>query len=332
MSSEDLLTKFNDLVARFSKEFNSLIEEERAKLKAEVEAYKAELQRMNAVQVNDDDLIDLNVGGQRLTTTRSTLCQVEGSLLASMFSGRWEDRLKRDKDGAVFFDFNPQYFILILDYLRARKIASADQPAPFPTVPEDQLETFTSLVEYLGLNDEIVSTQQVLPGEKFNLHSTDVALQDNGKVAVHDGTREHGYALGENVYSEGIANLKLKLESFKDNQWMFVGIVKDTFEAVASVAKNDLSSRWSGSYGWVLGSCGGRVCKNGLWTRTKDNTSTTVSKEGDMVKLIMECEAGKLSLHLPIGQELHIEIPKSESWRLHVTLFHLNEKVRIIER
>ena len=80
MSSEDLLTKFEDLVTRFKKEFNGVIEEERAKMKAEVKAYKAELQRMNAVRVNDDDLIDLNVGGQRLTTTRSTLCQVEGSL------------------------------------------------------------------------------------------------------------------------------------------------------------------------------------------------------------------------------------------------------------
>ena len=67
-------------------------------MKAEVEAYNAEKQKMKPFEVNDDDIIDLNVGGQKLTTTRSTLCQVEGSLLASMFSGRWEDALKRDKD------------------------------------------------------------------------------------------------------------------------------------------------------------------------------------------------------------------------------------------
>ena len=239
MSSEDLLTKFDDLVARFTKEFKSVIEEERAKMKAEVEAYKAELQRMNAVQVDDDDLIDLNVGGQRLTTTRSTLCQVEGSLLASMFSGRWEDRLKRDKDGAVFFDFNPQYFILILDYLRARKIANADHPAPFPTVPEEQLKTFTSLVEYLGLSDQIVSSPEVLPAEKFNLHSTNIALEENGKVAAHANTLGHEYALGENVYNKGIANLKLKLESLNNDKWMFIGMVKD--DAVPTVPNDNFS-------------------------------------------------------------------------------------------
>ena len=325
MSSEDLLTKFENLAARFKKEFNSIIEEERAKIKAEVEAYKAELQRMNAVQVNDDDLIDLNVGGQRLTTTRSTLCQVEGSLLASMFSGRWEDRLKHDKDGAVFFDFNPQYFILILDYLRARKIASADHPAPFPTVPEDQLKTFTSLAEYLGLSNEIVSSQQVLPGEKFNFYTTNIALEENGKVAAHTNNCGHGYALGENVYNKGIANLKLKLESLKNDKWMFVGMVKD--DAVTSVPKDNFSCRWPGSYGWVLGSEGGRVWENG--TETTDNTLIGLTKQGDTVKLVLDCKAGRLSLHSPTDQEFHIEIPKSNGWRLNVAFYYPNDKIRI---
>ena len=38
--------------------------------------------------VQPDDVISLNVGSEIMTTTRSTLCQVENSLLASMFSGR----------------------------------------------------------------------------------------------------------------------------------------------------------------------------------------------------------------------------------------------------
>ncbi len=124
----------------------------------EVQAYKAEKERMEAFVASVDDIIDLNVGGRKLRTTRSTLCQVEGSFLASMFSGRWEDGLKRDKDGAVFFDFNPQHFSLILDYLRQKKIASPENPAPLPKVSEDQLQSFTNLVKYLGLNDEIVPT------------------------------------------------------------------------------------------------------------------------------------------------------------------------------
>ena len=76
--------------------------------------------------MSDNDIINLNVGGTKLTTRRSTLCQVKDSLLATMFSGRWEDNIERDQDGAVFFDFNPQHFIIILDYLRLEKIATPE--------------------------------------------------------------------------------------------------------------------------------------------------------------------------------------------------------------
>ena len=166
MGSE-LLAKFDEMVARFKKEFNDIIEKEREKMKAEVEAYNAEKERMETVSVRDDDIIHLNVSGVKLTTNRSTLCQVEGSLLASMFSGRWEDSVQRDQDGAVFLDFNPQHFTVILDYLRVKKIATPENPAPLPKVPVYQRKEFNILVEYLGLKDELVRTETVI-SEKFN--------------------------------------------------------------------------------------------------------------------------------------------------------------------
>ena len=328
MATEDLLMKFDKLVNQFKREFNEIIEEERAKMMAEVQAYKAEKERMEAFVVSDDDIIDLNVGGQKLTTTRSTLCQVEGSLLASMFSGRWEDSLKRDKDGAVFFDFNPQHFVLILDYLRQKKIASPENPAALPRVSEDQLPSFTNLVEYFGLKDEIVPTStEIFPSEKFQTHSANVALQEGGKVAVHGRTWGHGYVLGENVYHQGTVNIKLKLESFKNNEWMFVGIIRG--DVVAEVPQDNYSCRWSDSYGWILGSSCGRVFKDGSYTI--DNTLKGLSKQGDSVELMLDCDAGKLSLRLPTGQQFHIEILRSKNWKLNVNLFNTNDKVRIIE-
>ena len=328
MATDHLLTKFDKLVNQFKREFNEIIEDERAKMLAEVQAYKAEKERMEAFVVSDDDIIDLNVGGQKLTTTRSTLCQVEGSLLASMFSGRWEDSLKRDKDGAVFFDFNPQHVVLILDYLRQKKIASPENPAPLPKISEDQLQSFTNLVEYLGLNTEIVPTRtDILPSEKFQIHSAKVALQEGEKVAVHDRTWGHGYVLGENVYHQGTVNIKLKLESFKDNKWMFVGIIRG--DVVPEVPQDNFSCEWSGSYGWILGSDGGRVWKDG--SVTMDNTLLNLSQQGHTVELVLDCDGGKLSLRLPTGQQFHIEIPKSKTWKLNVTLYHKNDKIRIMQ-
>ena len=290
MSSGDLLAKFDELVKQFKQQFNEIVESERAKMKAEVEAYEAEKLKMNAVKVSDDDIINLNVGGQKITTKRLTLCQVEGSLLASMFSGRWENKLSRDEDGRVFFYFNPQYFLLILDFLRARKMASSENPAPLPKVPEG------------------------------------VSLEEGGKVAVHDSSEgQHRYVLGENVYKEGVVKLKLKIESFQNNHWMMVGVVNGDV-----VPQNDWSHFWGGSYGWTLGSNGNQ----GDWKKGTFNRDTTLinqTKQGDIINLVLDCDAAKLSLHLPTRQQFHIDLPKSQTWRLNVNMFVANDRIRIID-
>ena len=327
MSCGDLLNKFDDLVKRFRAEFNEIVEKERANLKAEVEALNAEKQRMQAVEVSDYDIIHLNVGGQKFTTTRATLCQVEGSLLATMFNGRWEDRVKRDKDGVVFFDFNPEYFGWILDYLRAKKISSPENPAVLAEVPKNQMKNFNTLLEYLGLSDEIVPTRptEVLQNEKFSECSSTIAVQENGQVAVHGPSKGHEYVLGENVYQRGIVRFKLKLESFQDNHWILVGIVK------AEVKPKDNNSQiWADSKGWGLGKQG----RQGMWENgsfKKYDSLVNQSKQGDTVELVLDCDAAKFSLHLPTGQKFQIDIPGSQAWKLHVNMLCASDKIRIVE-
>ena len=217
---------------------------------------------MEASTLNDNDIIHLNVGGQKLTSKRSTLCQVENSLLANIFSGRWEKSLERDQDGAVFLDFNPQYFVLILDYLRAKRIGQPGKLISLPKVAEEQQEDFNSLLQYLGLSDEI-APKEITPSEKFGEHSLGVSVQDGGKVAAHGRHTGPNYILGENVYQQGIVKLRLRIESFRKNDWMFVGIVKGDV-----VQPNNDSYLWRGVYGWVLGKSG-QVWSDGSYTRLK---------------------------------------------------------------
>jgi hypothetical protein len=71
-----------------------------------------------------DDIIELNVGGVRITTLRSTLTAVPNSTLALMFSkNNTSTRRAKDAQGAVFFDYNPAQFEYLLDQLRAIKRA-----------------------------------------------------------------------------------------------------------------------------------------------------------------------------------------------------------------
>jgi len=66
------------------------------------------------------NVIDLNVGGFHYTTSLSTLCKYKDSILAVMFSGRYN--LVRDKIGHIFIDRDGRYFGHILNYIRCNQI------------------------------------------------------------------------------------------------------------------------------------------------------------------------------------------------------------------
>ncbi|XP_028412328.1 uncharacterized protein LOC114535147 [Dendronephthya gigantea] len=286
---------------------------------------KEEKKRMQAIVVTDDNIIRLNVGGQKFTTKRSTLCQVEGSLFATMFSSDWEDSVERDQDGAVFFDFNPQYFVYILDYLRGRKIATPENPPPLPKVPEEHVENFRSLVEYLGFSHEIFPTK-IVTDEKFNLHSSGVTLEEDGKVAVHDGTKEHNYIFSEKIYQQGFAIIKLQLELINNDYWVFIGIVEGDV-----VPQDDDAYEWRSSYGWGLGSSPGRgVFKEGSYT--KDNTLSALTKQDvNELKLVVDCNAAKLLLISRNGHKFHVDIPENKTWRLYINMVGSLHKIRLIQ-
>ncbi|KAL6048856.1 BTB/POZ domain-containing protein kctd16 [Balamuthia mandrillaris] len=63
----------------------------------------------------EEDIIELNVGGVQYTTSRLTLTK-EGSMLAAMFSGRYNYR--RDRLGRIFIDRDGPTFQHIINYLR----------------------------------------------------------------------------------------------------------------------------------------------------------------------------------------------------------------------
>ena len=60
--------------------------------------------------------MNLNVGGHFFTTRLSTLLKDENSMLASMFSGRFE--IEADKEGRYFIDRDGTSFSHVLNYLR----------------------------------------------------------------------------------------------------------------------------------------------------------------------------------------------------------------------
>ena len=95
-------------------------------------------------------IIELNVGGHRFTTSLRTLTKDTNSMLAAMFSGRYE--IERYKDGAFFINRDGTHFRFILNYLRNGELILPDG-ATF--LKELKVEAKFYLIQ--GILDELVS-------------------------------------------------------------------------------------------------------------------------------------------------------------------------------
>lgn len=69
---------------------------------------------------SNGDIVHLNVGGTRFSTSRQTLMWVPDSFFTALLSGRISSL--RDETGAIFIDRDPKLFATILNYLRTRDI------------------------------------------------------------------------------------------------------------------------------------------------------------------------------------------------------------------
>lgn len=97
--------------------------------------------RQHAAQTSD--MISLNVGGVRYSTTRLALCRYEESMLGVLLSGR--HTIKLDEEGSVFLDRNGATFALVLDFLR--------EPSAFvPPAEEDQRQRLLVEADYFRLD------------------------------------------------------------------------------------------------------------------------------------------------------------------------------------
>lgn len=119
------------------------------------EQHELEQQRLNLRSLpGPQEVIHLNVGGEtRCSVKRATLCVVESSLLCSMFSGRWDSTLERDRDNCVLIDFPPDLFMPLVDYLRQKNIEDPEDPVRPPEVPAERQPGFNRMVRYFGLWD-----------------------------------------------------------------------------------------------------------------------------------------------------------------------------------
>ena len=102
----------------YIKEAFEILKEETSRLVQEQESIDAMSKKLD--QVHFSSTVKLNVGGQHFTTSVQTLTKDPNSMLAAMFSGRFD--MKPSEDGSFFIDRDGTHFRFILNFLRTGKL------------------------------------------------------------------------------------------------------------------------------------------------------------------------------------------------------------------
>ncbi|CAK8986815.1 unnamed protein product [Durusdinium trenchii] len=117
------------------------LDEECERKRAELEDHASRYAELNHVLPAGDEVLTLDVAGETFRAYRSTLQQVEGSVLCTLASGRWQG--SSPSEGTIFLDCNPHSFKEILEFLRERRLDRAALPSFSPKAAR--------LADYLGI-------------------------------------------------------------------------------------------------------------------------------------------------------------------------------------
>ncbi|XP_008307749.1 SH3KBP1-binding protein 1 [Cynoglossus semilaevis] len=146
---------------------------------------------MMSKMARSGDIIHLNVGGKRFSTSRQTLTWVADSFFSSLLSGRISTL--KDETGAIFIDRDPSLFAPILNYLRTKELHPSSINVHM-LMHEAEFYGITPLVRKLQLCDELDRSScgnvlfngylppPVYPAKRRNRHSVAGSQFMGGRV------------------------------------------------------------------------------------------------------------------------------------------------------
>ena len=154
------------------KEAFEILQREATRLRQEQEAIDAMSKKLEHVHFSST--INLNVGGHVFKTSVQTLTKDPNSMLAAMFSGKFE--MKPCEDGSFFIDRDGTYFRFILNYLRTGKL-TLPEGATFLKELEEEAEFY----QIQGIIDELSSSEPTVQTSKPTKAFEESEILSNGE-------------------------------------------------------------------------------------------------------------------------------------------------------
>ena len=121
-----------------------------------------------------DEVIGLNIRGNKMIVARSTLTSAQGSMLAAKFSGRWDDSMEKDEGGNVIIDQDYAIFGPILRFLQNH---NANDPSRLDRVDEKMKSNLDELLDYYGVAGIINPMTLKLVSNEGNSESQNFGLK-----------------------------------------------------------------------------------------------------------------------------------------------------------
>jgi len=150
------------------------IEEDRQQTQKDREHLDAEKATMIKNGVGPENFVGLNFRGEKtVVMKRSVLCQVERSMLAAMFSGRYESNLDYDNDGNVYVGYPPSVMMPLMDWLTVYQGALPEAQLPTVDIPKGFENMWDGVVKFFGLQT-VLSSPKFFSGVQQNLPLSDL--------------------------------------------------------------------------------------------------------------------------------------------------------------
>jgi hypothetical protein len=121
-------------------------------------------------------LIELNVGGYYFTTTKTTLCRYDDSMLSLMVSGNYPTQ--KDSSGRLFIDRDGRLFSHILNYLRNNKLTISEFTDDSETSIINKLTNLKVEADFYRIDNLINDIENLLVTQKEKLEKLTI-LNEN---------------------------------------------------------------------------------------------------------------------------------------------------------
>eukprot|EP01062_Namystynia_karyoxenos_P030965 TRINITY_DN23015_c0_g1_i1.p1 TRINITY_DN23015_c0_g1~~TRINITY_DN23015_c0_g1_i1.p1 ORF type:complete len:479 (+),score=115.42 TRINITY_DN23015_c0_g1_i1:146-1582(+) len=265
--------------------FDTSITEREEELRRKLDRYEREKAAMQRITSFQSNTVKLNVGGTHFDTSLQTLLSQPDSMLAAMFSGRYQ--IQTDDQQRYFIDRDGKYFDIILNFLRDGSVGPIpDEHVRDRVIREARFYTLEPLLELLLQSPrDGAATAAPFCWDCFSPQ----VLTDSSFMTVSTTSTTWVHAWSSLEISEGVHYWEVKIDTYdtKNSLNVAIGVTREQLKVACIMGYSYNPDAWA------------YVCGTG---RTSHNKSYSIEYaepcgEGDVVGVKLDCAARSLEFY-----------------------------------